>query len=134
MVFQAIVMNIGLNWKPTISDYWSRDPTILQQWFGEMMPRDRFQAIYHCALHAGPATAEGPDKIDKMFEIIRKTFSAFYYPGQNVAVDETAVAFKGRFHALQYNPSKPRAKWHLKLFTLADSSTGYVYDLSLIHI
>ena len=52
----------------------------------------------------------------------------FYYPGRELAVDETMVGFRGRFAAKQYMPNKP-TKWGIKCFTLADSANGYVLNV-----
>ena len=54
-------------------------------------------------------------------------FQARFYPGQELAVGETMVGFRGRFSAKQYMPQKP-AKSGIKCFTLADSSTRYVLN------
>ena len=60
-----------------------------------------------------------------LVECLITKFQARFYPGQELAVDETMVGFRGRFGAKQYMPQKP-TKWGIKCFTLADSSTGYV--------
>ena len=54
-------------------------------------------------------------------------FQARFYTGQELAVDETMVGFRGRFGAKQYMLQKP-VKSGIKCFTLADSSTGYVLN------
>ena len=51
------------------------------------------------------------------------------YPGKEVAVDETLVAFKGKTALMQYQPKKPK-KWGLNVWTLADQD-GYVYNWDL---
>ena len=54
-------------------------------------------------------------------------FQARFYPGQELAVEETMVWFRGRFGSKQYMLQKP-VKSGIKWFTLADSSTGYVLN------
>ena len=61
---------------------------------------------------------------------IRHVSRSAFYPGKELAVDETMVGFRGRVSFIQYSPKKP-IKFGLKLYVLADSSTGYVYDFIL---
>ena len=49
-----------------------------------------------------------------------------YVPDQGLGLDEKVTLFKGRCRAKQYNPQKPGAKWHLKDFVIAESSSGFV--------
>ena len=58
--------------------------------------------------------------------IIIPLWEGAYYPGKEVAVDETLVPFKGRTALMQYKPKK----WELKVWTLADQD-GYVYNWDL---
>ena len=66
------------------------------------------------------------DKVKLLHDCLITKFQARFYPGQELAVDETMV---GRFSTKQYMPQKP-AKSGIKCFTLADSSTGYHYVLN----
>ena len=43
-------------------------------------------------------------KIRDLFEILNDTFSKFYYPSENLAIDEVIVPFKGRVIFKQYIP------------------------------
>jgi len=61
---------------------------------------------------------------EKWMEVIPK----LYYPAENVTVDEQLVAFRGRCPFKQYIPSKP-AKYGIKIWTLCDSKTSYVWKL-----
>jgi len=49
----------------------------------------------------------------------------YFQPGLNIAIDESTIAFKGRFSGKMYNPMKP-TKWVLRVYVLADSATGYI--------
>lgn len=57
-------------------------------------------------------------------------FTKLYYPAKNVTVDEQLVAFRGRCPFKQYIPSKP-AKYGIKIWTLCDSKTSYVWKLQI---
>ena len=51
-------------------------------------------------------------------------------PGYCISIDESMIAFKGRYAGKQYLPRKP-IKWGFKCIILADSLSGYVYDFHL---
>lgn len=60
-----------------------------------------------------------------MLDYVNKRFQKVYYPEREIALDETMLKFKGRLNIKQYINNKP-IKWGLKLFTLAESSSGYI--------
>jgi len=64
-----------------------------------------------------------------MSEILNVTFSKFYNPSENLAIDEVIVSFKGRVIFKQYIPEK-RKRFGIKIFKLRDS-TGYTYDIKV---
>ena len=68
-------------------------------------------------------------KIRDLFEILNATFSKFYNPSKNLAVDEVIVSFKARVIFKQYIPKK-RKRFGIKLFKICDS-TGYTYDMKV---
>jgi len=55
-------------------------------------------------------------KIRDMFEILTRTFSKFYNPSENLAVDEVIVFFKGGVIFKQYIPKR----FDIKIFKLCD--------------
>ena len=71
------------------------------------------------------------DKVKLLHNCLITKFQARFYPGQELAVEETMVGFRGRFGAKQYMLQK-LVKSRIKCFTLADSSTdsstGYVLN------
>jgi len=64
-----------------------------------------------------------------VFEILNSTFSKFYNPSENLAVDEVIVSFKGRVIFKQYLPKKHK-HFSIKIFKLCDS-TGYTYNMKV---
>ena len=64
-----------------------------------------------------------------LFEILNATFSKFYNPSENLAIDEVIVSFKGRVIFKQYIPKK-RKRFGIKIFKLCDS-TRYTYDMKV---
>ena len=70
-------------------------------------------------------TTRRVDKIKPLLDRLLATFQSAFYPGCDVAVDETMVGFKGRVGFRQYCPLKP-TKWGL---VLSDSATDYVLNI-----
>ena len=46
-------------------------------------------------------------------------------PNANIAVDESAVGFKGRVIWKCYNPNNP-TKWGLRVYAVCDSASTYI--------
>ena len=55
----------------------------------------------------------------------KKKFKRCYKLGRDLSFDEGCCPFKGRLKFWCYNPRKP-AKFHIKIFEVSDSKTGYV--------
>ena len=92
-----------------------------------VMARDRFELLFwllHIS-HSDSAEEKRIDKVGLLLESLLTRFCRCYYPGRELAVDETMVGFRGRLAAKQYMLNKP-TKWEIKCFTLADSANGYV--------
>ncbi len=126
--FFAVLIAMGLNHRPSIKDYWSLFPVNHSPWFGQMFPRDRFEAIYHTMLHASDVDSVSKEKIEAFLNKLLGKFQEAYYPFCDVSIDEMVIGWKGRWKYKQYNAAKPR-KHHIKTFGLCDSVTGYAYNL-----
>ena len=61
---------------------------------------------------------------------LRKSFKDNFYLSQNVSVDEAMVKGKGKNPVKQFQPNKP-IKRGSKVWSLADSITGYLYDFQI---
>jgi hypothetical protein len=48
--------------------------------------------------------------------------------GKNIVIDESTVGFKWKIILETYNPKK-QMKWGTRLFSLAESDTGYVHSI-----
>ena len=80
--------------------------------YGTIMKQDRYLHILHY-LHFTDNKNE-PDRTDEnfnrlrkirdLFEILNVTFSKFYNPSDNLAIDEVIVSFRGRVIFKQYIP------------------------------
>jgi hypothetical protein len=135
--FIAIILCMGIVRLPCYDLYWTTD-FLLEQKMKTIMARDRFYnilAFLHVANNSLDLPRDDPHhdfsyKIRNIAEKLITNWQTFYYPKREVSVDETLVPFKGRTKILQYIPSKPH-KWGLKVWTLAESKTGYVWNWDL---
>ena len=106
--------------------------------FNSLMARDRFlnlMSFFHVSNNSAQLPRDHPDfnpgnKVQPLADLIIANWQAHYTPGRELSVDEALVNFKGRVKFLQYIPSKPH-KWGMKIWILAESKTGYVYNWSL---
>ena len=64
-------------------------------------------------------------KVCPMLDMMDRTFVQSYKSGRDLSFDEGCCPYKGRVIFRCYNPKKP-AKWHLKMFEVSDSRTGYM--------
>lgn len=70
-----------------------------------------------------------PDsKIRPLIDHFNRVATYFYTPDRNISVDESLIGTRGRTAMLQYIPSKA-AKFGVKFWVLAESTTGYVAHL-----
>ena len=122
--FLSIIFNMGLITLPQIEDYWKTTWIAEVPFFARVMSRDRFELLFwllHVS-HCEGNVIKRVDKVKLLLERLITKFQARFYPGQELAVDETMLGLRGRFGAKQYIPQKP-TKWGIKCFTLADSAT-----------
>ena len=64
-------------------------------------------------------------KVCPFMDMVKKNFKRCYKPGRDLSFDKGYCPFKDRLKFRCYNPRKP-AKFHIKMFEVSDSKTGYV--------
>ena len=126
----VMLIIMGIDRRPQLSDYWSLDSLFYTPKFHEVFLCYRFELSYSTMLHAG---AIGDDnskksKIEPFLNLLLVKFQSAFYPGENLSLDEMVIKWKGRSKYKMYNPNKPE-KYHIKTFGLCDSLTGYAYNL-----
>ena len=120
---------MGVITVPSLEDYWKTSWLAQIPFFSRVMARDRFELIFWMlhASHSLTTPAKRIDKVRTFLDMLLHRFQLKYTPGQNLAIDETMVRFRGRFVGKQYMPKKP-VKWGIKLFSVADSRNGYLLN------
>lgn len=129
--FLGVVLNMALNPKPSIQDFFSSEWVFHQPFFVNIFSRDRFFQIFWC-FHVSPpnpnmSNRSRGDKVKNIVAYLQTRFAEYFVPLYECSVDESTVAFKGRVSFKCYNPKKP-TKWGLKVFVLSDSRSGYVHS------
>lgn len=69
-------------------------------------------------------------KIRFLVNHMKRVFQQAFECGENVAVDECVIPFRGILGIKQYFQDKP-VKWEIKLWMLCNSKTGYCYNFDI---
>nr|XP_039250401.1 piggyBac transposable element-derived protein 4-like isoform X2 [Styela clava] len=137
--FLGMIIAMGIIRLPNIHLYWQKKNWIFDvPSFNKIMPRDRFVEIHRYMHFCDEALAPRSDdpKKDKLFKIrgllslLLPLFESCYKPGQDLSIDESLIPFKGRISFRQFIKRK-RARFGIKVWVLAESSTGYVSRLKI---
>lgn len=138
----GLLLYMSLVSLPSLQDYWKQNHILSIPFPGKVMSRDRFRSIMWNLQLSDPEEdaqnnqKKGTPAHDKLFSIrpvyndILCACQAYYHPRRELAVDERMVATKAKTGMTQYMKNKP-IKWGVKLFVLAESSTGYTLRFSI---
>ncbi|CAG2213849.1 unnamed protein product [Mytilus edulis] len=118
--FISVILNMGLIRKPSITEYWntkfqSQDTV----WFHNTTIPNRIDDNY------SPTS-----KFQCFVDLFNRQSKQHYIPKQNLSIDESLIASKGRSSIIQYIPSKA-AKFGVKLWVLAEAVSGYICQISV---
>ena len=140
MRFVGMIIGMGLVQQQDLHDYWSKDELLETPFFCKAMPRNKFLLMLsffhlnnnHNNIPRGQAGHDPIFKIRPVYEHFRTKFQDVYYPGENIAIDEGMVAWRGHLSFRVYLSDKPD-KFGVKLFMLCDSSNGYCSRFEIYH-
>lgn len=132
LAFILVMVNMGLNPKPTIYMYWTKISSQFSPWFARMFSRNRFQAIlkfFHMVDTSNIPRSRQPGydpcaRFQCLIDHANRVSKHHFVPNQNLSVDESMVSTKTHSQLLQYLPKK-RHRWGVKLWSLCDSATSY---------
>lgn len=122
----AVLLNLGLNKKPTIYSYWWTNLSQYSPWFGNMFTHNRFQAIlqfFHMADSNDLPTPGQPDydpcaRFNPLVEHMNRLGKHYYTPEKQQSIDESMVGTKTHSQLLQYMPKKHH-RFGIKLWILS---------------
>ena len=130
--FIAVILNMGIIQLNNLKDYWATDCTTNLPFIRSVFSRDRFFQIFG-ALHVGELDGTTKrSKIQPLLDQLRPAIESAYTPGQEIALDESVISFRGRVSFRQYLKGKPNP-WGIKAFALADSKSGYMYKICIYY-
>ena len=101
--------------------------------------RKRFKEIQRHVHFVDPSLRRpqiGEPEYDRLFMIrpvldhLQAKFKELYVLDRNISVDESMIPFKGQLSWIQRMPQKP-VKVGIKVFVLAEASTGYCWNFSV---
>lgn len=135
--FIVVIFNMGLNIKPTIKSYWSKNDSQYIPWFGKMFPRSRFENIltfFHMVDNSKLPKVTEPNydpcqKFQPLVDYCNKTFQHFYTANQQVSIDESLIGTKSQTSLMQYLPNKHHHRWGIKFWVMCDSVSNYCLKL-----
>ena len=134
----VLIITMGIVDLPSLKDYWSTSWPFCTSHFSKLLSRDRFflfLKFLHLADNTQQAARDQPG-YDKFFKIrpfmdpLISSFQEMFVPQKQLSIDEAMISFKGRLSFLQFLPKKPK-KWGMKVWALADSKMGYVWNWKL---
>ena len=139
--FFGMLTALGLHGLPSMTDIWSMDWIFGIPALAKFMTKNRFLQLWgnlhlvdnQAYLAAHPRGSEGYDRLFKLrpaLSALPISFKKNYQLTQNICVDEAMVKGKGKNPVQQYLPMKP-IKRGTKIWCLADSSSGYLYDFQV---
>ena len=122
----GVVLNMGLNPKCEMKEYFSKQWLDKMPFFVETFSRNRFFQLYWM-LHLQQSIGQGfrGDKVKNLVDHINSKCLEYFVPNEHISVDESTIGFKGRVMWKCYNPNKP-TKWGLRVYTMCDSASAYI--------
>ena len=133
MISLGVMFVMCYNRLPNLSDYWSSNSSMGNQFIKNAISRNRFQILMSKLYFNHP---EKPDSAAKLYYVeelancMKQTFSNAMSESSHQSSDESMVKFKGRSVLKQYFLLKP-IKRGVKMWQRCDAQTGYVFDLNI---
>ena len=117
--------------------YWSRNPLLQTSFFGQCLSRDWFLLIT-TFLYFNDNELRPNDcshkiyKVRPVFKMLTEKWREMYSLGEHIAIDENMLKWRGKLSFRFYNKKKP-TKYGIKAYILADSTTGYCWNMDIYH-
>jgi len=114
-----------------LSDYWSNNSSLGNQFIKNAISRNRFHFLMsklHCNHPEKPDSAAKLYYVEELVNCMKQTFSNSMSESSHQSIDESMAKFKGRSVLKQYLPLKP-IKRGIKVWQRCDAKTGYIFDL-----
>ena len=132
--FLGLYILAGIHKLPQFWMYWSTAQVLQTPIFPKTMTRNNFQRLLRCVhfAHGGDNDTDRMWRVRPFLDRLIPKFQQLFYPGQNIAIDEGMLLWRGQLVFKVYNPLKP-IKYGIKSYVLCDSITGYCYAMKPYH-
>lgn len=131
LVFFAFMMYQGICPLPLDKDYFKTSGRLAVPGLAEILTYNRFVLLKKFLNFTSSVNLPAKDrrlhKIQALLDHLDAKFRKLYYPGQNIAVDESLLHWSGRLSIAQKLTNKA-AQIGIKSFELCESATGYLWS------
>lgn len=131
--FIALIIWMGLDNKPQISDYWSKLILYKNNFVQEAkITRNRFRlllSMLHFSDNENSIPGNKLYKIEWLIQALNEQYHKACTVGRKMCIDESMVPFRGRLSFRQYIPNK-RHRYGIKLFKVC-IDRGYTYTVKV---
>lgn len=128
--FLGVIIVMGLNKVPHMSNYWSKKSVYRNEYICSVMNRDRFLLLLKFWHFSDDNTSSISDKLHKIrdiFNMLLERFNNILTPGKYVVIDKTMIPWRGRLNFRQYIKNKTH-KYGIKLYKIC-TPEGYTSDI-----
>lgn len=132
--YLSLLLILGLKNTPNHSYCWNKSKKYAYcPIISKIMSYERFTTInkHITCISSNDINTIKLKRKPKIIDFLERLFLNTYVPGENIAIDEGMMAYKGRIKNRVYSPCKPD-KWGMKFYILAESETGFVYNLRIV--
>ena len=117
---------MGIDRKPQYDMHWQTHGLWESKLIKSTMSFNKFISIGTCLKIGSPNAIDKLARVRRVSDHIQEVSTRIYVPRKEMTIDESMVAYKGRYGLKQYLPMKP-TKWGFKAFLLCESQSGYCY-------
>ena len=128
--YLGILIHTGLSQFPKMVDHWENSVHYSCPFCPNVMTKNQFLLIhkfFHIVDNSRVNTDDRLHKIRPLLDLLTSKFQRFYVLNRELTINERMVKYTGRLSFRQYIPNKP-TKLGIKVFLIADSITGYVWN------
>ncbi len=129
----GILIHMGLVRLPRMQSHWEVSEHSSCCFCPNVMSRQKFTLIHKFFHIVDNERLNRDDKLCKIRPLINllvSNYQRYYVLSKNLSIDERMVKYTGRLSFRQYIRNKP-IKLGIKVWVLADSQNGYVYNLEV---
>ena len=126
--FISCLIIMGIHRLPDINDHFSSN-IFLRTPVSDIITKNKF-LLWLRYFHLPVTGTKTLNKVSSVMDYLVDKWNLVYSPGQDLALDEGTIPFKGRTKLKMYDPKKPE-KWGLKMWMLCEADSGYCLNIKI---